>query len=444
MNSKVKSLRLGLLKYTWRFIAVWTFIVIGLMIHGNNTHDESIEDLIILEARAHFKKDKVFRYWSAIHGGFYVPISERTQPSPYLAHIPERDIETPDGKQLTLMNPAWALRQMNEDFAEIYGVVGHITSLMPLRTENAADEWESKALKLFENGETEVSEFIEFVGQSSFRLMKPLIVEEGCLKCHGHQGYEVGDVRGGVSVAVPLEPYSFAQKHSKKHVIPTFLVIWTIGFGMIILGSRSIGKNVAKREQVLNELQNAHDNLESHVKKRTAALDSEKKFSDKIINTSNAIIVGLDRKHKIKIFNNGAEKITGYKEREVIGKDWFKIFFMDDMFDKMEEVWNDSWKESSTSHINPILIKSGEERIISWQSAKIYRTAGNKDDFLISIGEDITERKAEEAKLKNKNYEMSVLNEATVGRELKVIELKKEINKMLEKSGEEPKYQIIS
>jgi hypothetical protein len=33
--------------------------------------------------------------------------------------------------------------------------------------------------------------------------MKPLVTQEGCLKCHEHQGYKVGDIRGGVSVYVP-------------------------------------------------------------------------------------------------------------------------------------------------------------------------------------------------------------------------------------------------
>ncbi|MDA3940318.1 MAG: ATP-binding protein [Spirochaetia bacterium] len=30
--------------------------------------------------------------------------------------------------------------------------------------------------------------------------MKLLITQEGCLKCHGHQGYTEGEIRGGVSI----------------------------------------------------------------------------------------------------------------------------------------------------------------------------------------------------------------------------------------------------
>lgn len=56
-----------------------------------------------------------------------------TASNPYLSHVSERDIETPSGQRLALMNPAYALRQINEEFADLYGVARHITSLNPLR-----------------------------------------------------------------------------------------------------------------------------------------------------------------------------------------------------------------------------------------------------------------------------------------------------------------------
>ncbi len=55
---------------------------------------------------------------------------------------------------------------------------------------------------------------------------------------------------------------------------------------------------------------------------------------------------------------------------------------------------------------------------------------------------DVTERKRVEEKLINRNKELELFNEVTVGRELKMIKLKKEINELLEKSGEKPKYEI--
>ena len=41
-------------------------------------------------------------------------------------------------------------------------------------------------------------------GEPRLRLLRPLYVEESCLPCHAAQGYKVGQVRGGLSVSVPL------------------------------------------------------------------------------------------------------------------------------------------------------------------------------------------------------------------------------------------------
>lgn len=48
------------------------------------------------------------------------------------------------------MNPAYALRQFMNEFESSYGETGKITSLNLLNPNNAPDEFETKALKIFE------------------------------------------------------------------------------------------------------------------------------------------------------------------------------------------------------------------------------------------------------------------------------------------------------
>ena len=105
------------------------------------------------------------------------------------------------------MNPAYMLRQIHENFGDLYGVAGKITSLKPLRPENKADQWERAALLSFEKGAKEAWEYTTIDGKPYLRFMRPMLTKKGCLKCHGHQGYKEGDVRGGVSVSVPLATY---------------------------------------------------------------------------------------------------------------------------------------------------------------------------------------------------------------------------------------------
>ncbi len=58
--------------------------------------------------------------------------------------------------------------------------------------------------------------------------------------------------------------------------------------------------------------------------------------------------------------------------------------------------------------------------------------------------QDITERKLAEIALKKRTTELEELNSFFVGRELKMIELKKEINELLKKDGSAEKYSIPS
>ncbi len=93
----------------------------------------------------------------------------RTPPSTYLSHIPERDIITVSGKKLTLMNPAYMLRQMIDEYSGLYGAKGHITALELLNPNSIADEWEKEALLTFRNNSSieEVTEMVEVDGESA-------------------------------------------------------------------------------------------------------------------------------------------------------------------------------------------------------------------------------------------------------------------------------------
>ncbi len=146
-------------------------------------------------------------------------------------------------------------------------------------------------------------------------------------------------------------------------------------------------------------------------------LKKEKLFSERIVETADAIIVGLDKDHIIRIFNQGAEQITGYKKEEVIGKDWVKIFFPEEILDEMNKVWKDSWGVKSHSYINPILSKTGEEKIVSWQTTGMYDGHDASKHLLLSIGEDITERMQAEEKLKAVNQQLTASNQQLLATE---------------------------
>ena len=233
--------------------AFWTIVIMAVFTLNYRDAYSSVVAIAKAGLVESYNKDLVYRRWAAIHGGVYVPITSDSPPSPYLKHIPERDISTPSGKKLTLINPAYMTRQVQELGEKQYGHKGHITSLDPLRPENSADEWERKVLLSFEHGEKEASSFQLIGNETYLRFMRPFLVEQSCLRCHESQGYKLGEIRGGISVSTPWNPAEEALVSHIHYTIVTFSGIWLIGiFGMF--GARNVIKrNISERERADEE-----------------------------------------------------------------------------------------------------------------------------------------------------------------------------------------------
>ncbi len=208
---------------------LWT-IIVGYSLAWNAIQVENqVEYLAKKEAIANWNKDLAFRRWATLHGGLYVKPDERTPPNPYLTHLPERDVVTTDGMELTLMNPAYMLRQIAEEFEDLYGVKGSISGLRPLNPDNMADEWEQEAISRFKQGEEEIISITEINGEPHLRLMRPMMMDKGCLKCHEILNFKAGDIGGGISVSIPLTPYKKAAKRTIWQIISTHSFVWLLG-----------------------------------------------------------------------------------------------------------------------------------------------------------------------------------------------------------------------
>ena len=231
--------------------AVWT-VCICAALGLNLWHErESVHELARMNAMTAFQKDVMYRRWNAGRGRIYGVMDEKTPSNPYYDG-PERDIETPSGIKLTLINPAYMTRQVHELGATETGVTGHITSLNPIRPENKPDEWESKALQEFEHGTVEKSEIVDFKGIPHLRFMRPLITEESCLGCHANQGYQVGDVRGGISVAVPIEPIRAIALGHLGTLASGYIALWILGLAGIAFGG-AVSVRDSKKRKVMQD-----------------------------------------------------------------------------------------------------------------------------------------------------------------------------------------------
>lgn len=281
---------------------LWTAVVLASLLWSVVNETVQTRELATREARAHFNKDHAFRLWATRHGGVYVPASKETPPNPYLSHVPERDLVTPSGKALTLMNPAYMVRQMSEEYDRLFGVKGHITSLKLHNPDNAPDDWERAALQAFETGTTEVFEVSEIDGKPYLRLMRPMLVQEGCLKCHAYQGYKVGDIRGGVGVAVPLEQYRELERQSIIALSVSHGAFWLLGLTGIAEAGRRIRRRL--RQQVRDEME-----IRSLSHRNQLLLDSVGEG-----------ICGLDRDGRVTFVNQAALRILRGSTEQLAGR----------------------------------------------------------------------------------------------------------------------------
>jgi diguanylate cyclase (GGDEF)-like protein len=258
--------------YIYAIVGIWSIIIWGLGAYAMYHLHQDATLGALREAQTSFKKDQALRQWVSSHGGVYVAVDAQTPPSKYLSHIPERDIRTSAGKPLTLMNPAYVVRQISELYTELYGVKGHITSLKLLRPENIADAWEKAALESLNQGAKEVREFTNISGKPFLRYMRPMMTKKSCLKCHGHQDYHVGDVRGGVSISIPMTDYIARETRQRLTLILSYALVWIVGLIIIWLGGKKLTRSMQENIQTNEKLQEHKHHLEKLVEKRTAEI----------------------------------------------------------------------------------------------------------------------------------------------------------------------------
>lgn len=173
--------------------------------------------LALFAARSFFQQIVVTRQWNARHGGVYVPVTEQTQPNPYL-NVPDRELRVESGQILTKINPAFMTRQISEIAQESQGTQFRITSLKPIRPDNRATALETAYLSRFEQGLVEGGEFLGKDGRSHYFYMAPLRTDKACLQCHANQNYREGDIRGGISVIFPFETNTHLGIMALSHI----------------------------------------------------------------------------------------------------------------------------------------------------------------------------------------------------------------------------------
>ena len=135
----------------------------------------------------------------------------------------------------------------------------------------------------------------------------------------------------------------------------------------------------------------------SQRKKTAQAFQEERAFNTSLVDTAQMIILIMDVAGLIRRINPYMETITGYKESEVKGKDWFDTFLPAADHTEIRAMFKKAIVDIDVSgEANPIVTKNGQEIMIEWYS-KTLKDVNGAVAGLPSFGIDITERmKSEE------------------------------------------------
>ncbi|MEI8204310.1 MAG: PAS domain S-box protein [Bacteroidota bacterium] len=167
-------------------------------------------------------------------------------------------------------------------------------------------------------------------------------------------------------------------------------------------------------------------------------LQASKNYLDKIINAVASPIFVKDQQHKLCLVNDAfclflvqpREKIIGTTGSEFFPEEQMKLFF-----EKDDEVFTTARKNTSEEFYTD---KSGLTRTVI--TSKTLYIDASRNKFLVGVISDITKLKNTEDKLLQETRTLKQTMSYFTNRELRMIELKKEVNELARRLGEENRY----
>jgi PAS domain S-box-containing protein len=122
-------------------------------------------------------------------------------------------------------------------------------------------------------------------------------------------------------------------------------------------------------------------------------IKQERDKAQKYLDIADIIFLVLDKQHRVALINKKGCEILGYRENEIIGKDWLENFVPADIKNDISDVFGRILEDNAVlgDVENRILAKNGRERLIRWSNTIIKNELGEISGVL-SAGKDITEQ----------------------------------------------------
>ena len=249
-------------------LAAWSILVAASFAWYFWQENKGLSETAAKEARAILDRDNAYRHWLVEQGGVYVRPSEKLPGDPYLKH-PQRDVVTTAGMRLTLLNPAFVLREVQTRQADPMRGRSRVVSLTPLNPQNAADAWERRGLDSLAGGNDRF-EIVDSPAGAQMRAMRPFFASPPCLACH--PDFADGQLAGAITASVPLAPYQELNNTELRAAALGHGTIWVAGLAGIGLAHRRRRQHAGQQRAWALSLESMNVELERRVAARTEEL----------------------------------------------------------------------------------------------------------------------------------------------------------------------------
>jgi PAS domain S-box-containing protein len=241
-----------------------------------------------------------------------------------------------------------------------------------------------------------------------------------------------------------LQPFTPEQRALLDEIMPTVALNLLITRRnlttqeLLAKGQEQIAELGKARKATLNIL----EDLEVSRKETEATIQKIDAMSQAV----NDALVMIDGQGKVLFWNQAAEKLFGYTAAEAMGRDFHEMAVPAEEREKAQAGVRQFAETGQGA-----LFGAAQETTAINRRGEIFPVEVNLSPFQVgekwfAVGtvRDITERKQAEKELKERMEEMERFSRLTIDRERRMIQLKEEINTLIEQTGKEKKYKIVA
>jgi PAS domain S-box-containing protein len=139
----------------------------------------------------------------------------------------------------------------------------------------------------------------------------------------------------------------------------------------------------------------------------------EKEKARQYLDVAGTMLIALDTDGHVTMVNRKGCEVLGYRESDMLGKDWFRHFLPDDCVDRVNEIFSRIIAgdlKSTRSVEASVRTREGETRLVSWHNS-ILRDRDGTITGVISSGQDVTEQREMQWRLAESEKRYRVLFE---------------------------------